>query len=195
MNIKTEKNFVKAAKIAPILNFALFFVEFFVGLHANSMALITDSFDFLGDSLNYFIAIYLLNKSAKMRSYAALIKAFSMLIFATIILYNIAAKAQHPTLPHSNLMISMSFLALFVNLFVSYLLFSFKSGDSNQKSVWLCSRNDAINNIMVIIAGFAVSFFGKLWPDLAAAVVMVILVVSSAFVIVKQALQELRVVN
>ncbi len=189
---QNSKDFSKAVKIALALNLSMFFVEIICGFYASSMALIVDSFDFLGDSINYFIAIYVLKKSARIQSYSALIKGFSMFIFGVFILFSIFFHAYAiSTLPKSNLMITVSLLALFINLGVSFLLFKFRTGSSNQKSVWLCSRNDAINNILVIIAGIFVAIFASKWPDLAVAFVMALLAIFSSFTIFRAALKEL----
>ncbi len=189
---QNSKDFSKAVKIALALNLSMFFVEIICGFYASSMALIVDSFDFLGDSINYFIAIYVLKKSARIQSYSALIKGFSMFIFGVFILFSIFFHAYaSSTLPKSNLMIAISLLALFINLGVSFLLFKFRGGSSNQKSVWLCSRNDAINNILVIIAGIFVAIFASKWPDLAVAFVMALLAIFSSFTIFRAVFKEL----
>ncbi len=185
--------FKKAVKIALVLNFIMFFAEFLSGYFAHSLALIADSFDFLGDSFNYLITIYALSKSPKIRSYAAFIKGFSMLIFAIYILYSAYEKYQIGLpVPRSYLMMATSFIALLVNLFVSILLFRYKEGSSNQKSVWLCSRNDVINNFLIIIAGISIFFTSNVLPDLIAASVISILAGVSSFIIFKDVYFELK---
>ncbi len=196
--IETERNlkdsaFSKVVKIALVLNFAMFFVELFCGIYADSLALIADSFDFLGDSLNYLIAIYVLKKSPKIQSYSAIIKASSMLLFGLYISFSVVHKALTiQILPQSNMMIAIAFLALLVNLGVSVLLFKFRNGSSNQKSVWLCSRNDAINNLLVIIAGFLIAYFSQQWPDLLVAGIMALLAIFSSVSIFRAAKNELK---
>jgi Co/Zn/Cd efflux system component len=187
------KDFASVVKFALAVNLAMFFVELFFGLIANSLALITDSFDFLGDSINYFVAIYVLKKTAKLQSYSAVLKGIFMLVFGVSISAIAIYKSFHQVLiPQSFLMILVSSIALFVNLFVSIILYNFRAGTSNQKSVWLCSRNDVINNFMTIIAGICVSFFASKWPDLIAAAILAILAISSSFAIFKTAFNELK---
>ncbi len=187
-----SKDFAKAVKIALVLNLSMFFVEIICGFYASSMALIVDSFDFLGDSLNYFIAIYVLKKSARIQSYSAFIKGLCMFGFGIFILFSIFLSSHiNATLPKSNLMIVTSILALCINLGVSFLLFQFRHGSSNQKSVWLCSRNDAINNILVIIAGILVAVFASRWPDSAVALIMGFLAILSALAIFRAVFKEI----
>ena len=189
---RQSKDFSAVIKISLALNLAMFFVEIGFGFYANSMALITDSFDFLGDSLNYLVAIYVLSKSQKIQSFSAVIKAGFMLAFGLFILSSVVYKYEHSVaIPNSSLMIIISFLSLAVNLSVSVLLFKFRDGSSNQKSVWMCSRNDAINNVLVIIAGFLVAFFASRWPDLLVAIIMGALAISSSLVIFRQAFKEI----
>lgn len=191
--ISFNNSFEKAAKIALILNFSMFFVEIISGFFANSLALISDSFDFLGDSLNYLIAIYVLKKSLRIQSYSSLIKAFSMMIFAIFILFNAYKKYQIGLpVPRSYLMIIISFISLCVNLYVSFLLFKYRNFHSNQKSVWICSRNDAINNFLVIVAGICVFYFSSLIPDLIVASFIAILALFSSFIIFKDVYFELK---
>jgi len=192
---KKNKDFAKVVKIALLLNFLMFFLEFLFGIYANSMALITDSFDFLGDSLNYIIAIYVLKKSSKFQSYSAIIKSLSMLFFGLFVSFLAIQKAlsQEIYIPSSFLMVLIASIALLVNISVSFLLFKFRNGNSNQKSVWLCSRNDAINNIMVIVAGLFVYRYSSIWPDIIAASIMAILAISSSISIFKSAKKEIKI--
>lgn len=191
---KKSKDFAKVVKIALLLNFLMFFLEFLFGVYANSMALVTDSFDFLGDSLNYIIAIYVLKKTSKFQSYSAIIKGFSMLFFGLFVSFLAIKRAlgHEIYIPSSFIMILIASLALLVNISVSFLLFKFRNGNSNQKSVWLCSRNDAINNIMVIIAGFFVYRYSTIWPDIIAASIMAILAISSSLSVLMTAKKEIK---
>ncbi len=198
LNTKND-NFKKTVKIALIFNFSMFFIEFLSGIVANSMALILDSLDFLFDSINYLIAIYVLRKSLKIQSYSAIIKAVSMLFFAIFMIYNIFSQIFFgesffikTEIPNHNLMIAISFLAFCVNLFISILLFKFRNNSSNQQSVWLCSRNDVINNLLVIIAGFLVLHSASQIPDLIIAFFMAFLIISSSFTILKTAFSEIK---
>ena len=190
-NHNPEKSFAKAIKIALIVNFSMFIIEIGYGFYANSLALILDATDFLGDSLNYVIAIFVLSKPKKWQSISALIKASFMLAFGIYVLASGIHRLFTPIVPKGNIMIIMSIIALIANVVVSFYLFSFRNGDSNQQSVWLCSRNDAINNLLTIIAGVITLFWQSKFPDLIIAFVMSILAISSAIKIFLTVKQEL----
>lgn len=202
MNDFIKKNFysdkfLRAINIALIVNFIMFIIEIICGFYANSLALILDSTDFLGDSLNYGIAIFVFTKPKKWQSISALIKASFMLAFGIYIIINaiyrfinIENDLEH--LPNGNIMMVMSLFALIANFAVSWLLFQFRDGNSNQQSVWLCSRNDAINNLITIIAGFLTLYYHSKIPDLAVALIMSILATSSAIKIFHQVKKELK---
>lgn len=188
-----NQNFPLIVKWALALNFTMFAVEIGFGFYANSLALIFDATDFLGDSLNYAIAIYVLSKPQKWQSLSALIKAAFMLSFGIYVLANGIYRISIDEVPSAKIMIEISFLALAVNFIVSFMLFKFKDGSSNQKSVWLCSRNDVINNFMTIIAGFLVGNFHSKWPDIIVAGIMAFLAISSAMIVFREVKKELTI--
>jgi Co/Zn/Cd efflux system component len=186
------QEFPDVVKIALILNFLMFCIEIGFGFYANSLALVFDATDFLGDSLNYAIAIYVLSKPKRFQSIAALIKAVFMLSFGIYIIANGLYQLGVDSLPKANIMISISILAFVVNFIVSAMLFKFKDVNSNQKSVWLCSRNDAVNNLMTIFAGVLVANFDSKLPDLIVAAIMAFLAISSALQVFKEVKKELE---
>ncbi len=187
-----QKLFLKAVSIALVINFAMFLIEIGFGFYANSLALMLDATDFLGDSLNYGIAIFVLSKPKKWQSVSALIKASFMLSFGIYVLTSGVYRVLTDIQPNGKIMIYVSFFALIANASVSYLLFKFRNGSSNQQSVWLCSRNDVINNLITIVAGvFTLLYYSK-WPDLIVAMVMSFLAISSAVKIFQQVKKELN---
>lgn len=186
------KNFSFVVKWALALNFLTFVVEIIAGFYSNSLALIFDSLDSLGDSLNYAVAIYVLSKPLKFQSLAAIIKAVCMMSFGIYILGNGIYHITVSSVPTAHIMIKTSIFALIINVTVTYMLYKFRDGGSNQKSVWLCSRNDAINNVMIIIAGILVAEFNSKWPDLGVAGMMGFLTISSAIEVLKEARKELK---
>jgi Co/Zn/Cd efflux system component len=190
--ISTNNNFPNVVKWALILNFTMFAIEIGFGFYANSLALIFDATDFLGDSLNYAIAIYVLSKPKKFQSLSALIKAAFMLSFGIYVLANGIYRMTIDVVPRADIMIEISILAFVVNFLVSVMLFKFKDGSSNQKSVWLCSRNDAINNAMTIIAGILIIKFNSQLPDLIVAATMSFLAISSACIVFKEVKKEMK---
>ena len=189
---KNQQDFPNVVKWALLLNFTMFVVEIGFGFYSHSLALIFDATDFLGDSLNYAIAIYVLAKSQRFQSIAALIKAAFMLSFGIYVLANGIYRASVDEVPKAEFMIGISILAFVVNFLVSAMLFKFRHGNSNQKSVWLCSRNDAINNIMTIFAGILVLHFDSKWPDLVVAGIMAFLAITSAFEVFKEVKKEME---
>jgi cation diffusion facilitator family transporter len=193
-----NSGFAKAVKIALVINFLMFVIEIGYGFYANSLSLILDATDFLGDSLNYAIAIFVLSKPKKWQSISALIKASFMLAFGIYVFASGVHRIFTNIVPKGDIMMIMSFFAFIANVAVSIYLFSFRKGSSNQQSVWLCSRNDAINNLLTIGAGFLTLFWQSKFPDLIIAAIMSVLAISASwqiFATVKQELKEQPISN
>ncbi len=178
--------------IVLLLNGAMFFVELWQGMHANSSSLLADSMDFFSDSLSYIITLYVIQKHIHVRAKAALFKASFMLLLAAVALIQGVANLVHGTVPVYETMGIVGLLALLVNLVSAMLLYGSRGRDSNMRSVWLCSRNDMFANIMIIIAAFFVSVTGSLLPDLLVALGIAWLEGSAALKIIRHAKEELR---
>lgn len=178
--------------IVLLLNSIMFYIELRQGLKANSSSLIADSMDFFSDSLSYIITLYVIQKHIHVRAKAALFKASFMLLLAATALIQGIINLLHETVPASDTMGMVGLLALVVNLISAILLYSSRGRDSNMRSVWLCSRNDMLSNIMIIIAAFFVSITDSLAPDLLVALGIAWLEGSAAFKIIKHAKEELR---
>ena len=174
-----------------IVNAAMFAVEFSAGHRAESASLLADAIDFLGDAANYAVSLFALTLGAVWRSRTALLKGITMGCYGLLVLGRVAWGAIEGGLPHATTMGIVGLLALIANVAVAALLFAYREGDANMRSVWLCSRNDAIGNIAVVCAAFAVSLTGSLWPDLAVALVMAILAVTASRSVIRQSLNEL----
>lgn len=183
--------FRKAIQIALILNLLMFFVEIIISLLARSSALKADAIDFLGDSANYIISLYVLNRATKIRSTASLIKGITMSLFALWVLIDVAIKISKGVMPDATAIGWTGLLAFVVNLSVALMLYKFREGDSNMQSVWLCSRNDAIGNLAVIISAIFVYYLGSSWPDLLVAILMGLLSAYSGMRIILLAKSEL----
>lgn len=184
-------NFRKLLWFALIVNASMFFVEIFAGELSNSMSLKADALDFFGDSANYVISLFVVGSSLATRAKASIIKATTMAIFGIFVLLSALDKAIYGGVPTAETMGIVGFLALVANTVVAVVLYKFRTGDSNMRSVWLCSRNDAICNVAVILAAAAVYISVSRWPDLIVATFIAGLAVSSAWEIIKQAKQEL----
>jgi len=173
------------------INAAMFIVEGTAGLFAGSVALQADSLDFLGDSANYAISLYVIGRTVRWRAGAALVKGLSMAVFGFWVLGVSVYKTLVLGLPDAATMGSVGTLALLANLAAAVLLFRFRDGDANMRSVWLCTRNDAIGNVAVILAASGVFATGTMWPDLAVGVLLAGLALLAAVSIVRQATAEI----
>lgn len=174
------------------LNLGMFCVELAGGLAGRSMALKADALDFLGDSVTYAISLLVIGSALRVRARAALVKGLSLGLLGLVVLGGTAYRVLVQEQPEAMVMSGIGALALVVNLVSALLLLRYRDGDSNVRSVWLCSRNDAIGNAAVVLAAGLVFLTGTPWPDLIVAVGMAALFVSSATGIVRQARGELR---
>ena len=174
------------------INGAMFLVEMIAGQLAGSQALQADALDFLGDTLTYGISLAVIGRSLQVRSGAALLKGGSLLLMGTWVLGNILYNVLILGLPRAEIMGGIGLLALSANLASVLLLLRYKDGDANVRSVWLCSRNDAIGNVAVMIASVAVWGTESAWPDLLVAGIMAGVFLTSSTQILRQAWAERR---
>lgn len=181
INIKeVNKSFKTVLWFALVLNFSMFILENFQGIFSQSLSLRADAIDFLGDSANYFVTLFVLTSTVKTKATVSLTKAIFMFGFGLWVLVEAVIRFNNDTIPNSFTMSWVGILALAVNGIVAFLLYRFRDGDSNMQSVWLCSRNDAIGNIAVVMASAGVYFYASKWPDLVVAVFMAVLSVSAS---------------
>jgi Co/Zn/Cd efflux system component len=178
--------------IALIVNFAMFGIEIGAGFQSGSVSLLADAIDFFGDAANYAVTLAVLSMGLAWRARAALLKAASMLGFGVFVLGRALWVAIHGGTPEALTMGSIGLLALIANVGVAALLYAYREGDANMRSVWLCSRNDAIGNVAVMLAALGVFGTGSAWPDLAVAAVMAGLAITGGYAVARQARQELR---
>jgi len=177
--------------IALVLNAIMFVVELGASWRSGSVSLLADSIDFFGDAGNYAISLAVLGMAASARSRAALFKALCMGGFGLFVLGKAGWSWHAGALPQAATMGAVGFLALAVNGSVGLMLYRFRSGDSNMRSAWICSRNDALGNVAVMLAAVGVFGTGSLWPDLLVAGVMGGLALNGAWSVVRQARAEL----
>ncbi|TAG27126.1 MAG: cation transporter [Burkholderiales bacterium] len=177
--------------IALILNLAMFVVELAAGLASGSVSLLADAIDFFGDAANYGVSLAVLSMALVIRAKAALLKAACMLGFGLFVLGKAAWSARAGVPPEAIMMGVVGFIALCVNVGVAAMLYAYRNGDANMQSVWLCSRNDALSNVAVILAAFGVFGTASAWPDVIVASIMGLLAISSAFTVFKSARKEL----
>lgn len=187
---KTDK-YRKILWVAFAVNALMFIVEVIGGIKSGSVSLLSDSLDFLGDSANYLISLFVLGKAISMRAKASLLKAYTMGIFGIWILGTTLYQFFNGTMPNYHEMGIIGILAFAANVLVAVLLYSFREGDSNMRSVWLCSRNDTLGNLAVVGAAIAVYYWQSPIPDLLVALFMSYLSVKAAWMIRQQAIREL----
>jgi Co/Zn/Cd efflux system component len=173
----------------------MFAVEFLAGSAADSRALQADALDFLGDAANYAIALLVAGMALAWRSRAALAKGLTLMGFGGWVLATAVQAALASATPEPETMGIVGVTALVANAGVALLLYRFRTGDANMRSVWICSRNDAIGNIAVMAAALGVFGTGEAWPDLVVAGILASLGISGGWQIVRHAMEELRPVR
>ena len=181
--------------IALILNAAMFAVELGASWTSGSVSLLADSIDFFGDAANYALSLAVLGMALSARSKAAIFKAACMATFGVFVLGKAIWNLQTGTPPEAATMGIVGFAALAVNGRVAWMLYRFRAGDANMRSVWICSRNDALGNVAVMLAALGVFGTGSAWPDLLVAAVMAALALWGAAAVLGHARGELRAVS
>ena len=178
--------------IALVANLAMFGIELVASVFSGSTALAADAADFLGDSANYALSLGALAAGGAWLSRVALLKGAAMSLYGVAVLAYAAWRAWLGVPPEPLTMGVVGLLALAVNFSVAALLYRFREGDANMRSVWLCTRNDVIANLLVLVAAAGVFGTGTVWPDVGVAAVLAVLGLSSGRVVIRQALTELR---
>ncbi|MDG9922248.1 MULTISPECIES: cation diffusion facilitator family transporter [unclassified Pseudomonas] len=187
-----SKRYRRILWIALAVNLLMFAVEIGAGLKAGSVSLLADSLDFLGDSANYAISLWVLGMALSWRARAAQFKAASMLLFGLGVLGAALWHWWQGAVPSAPTMGVVGSLALLANVGVAVLLYAYREGDSNMRSVWLCTRNDALGNLAVLAAALGVFGTGSAWPDLIVATIMATLAITAAVQVLRQADGELK---
>ena len=187
-----SKVYKRALLMVIAINAVMFAVELSAGFMSRSQALKADALDFLGDTLTYSITLAVIGLPLAWRARAALVKGASLALMGLWVMASTIFQSLASTLPHAPTMGAVGFAALVANLSSVLLLVRFRDGDSNVRSVWLCSRNDAIGNLAVMAAALGVFGTGSGWPDLAVAAVMGVLALTAARSVIQQARAELR---
>jgi Co/Zn/Cd efflux system component len=177
------------------INAAMFAVEMAAGALAGSQALQADALDFLGDTLTYGISLAVIGAALPVRAWAAFAKGASLTLMGLWVFGSTAYHVLVLGVPRAEVMGIVGFMALAANLASVLILIRYKDGDANVRSVWLCSRNDAIGNVAVMVAALGVWSTASRWPDLIVAAIMAGLFITSSVQILRQAMRELRSEN
>ncbi|MGE0370699.1 MAG: cation transporter [Gammaproteobacteria bacterium] len=178
--------------VALAINAALFLIEIVAGLAAGSASLQADALDFLADAANYGISLFVIGMALRYRAGAALAKGVTMGVFGLWVAGTVVWHALHGTLPQAETMGVVGFAALIANGTCFGLLWAYREGDSNMRSVWLCSRNDVLGNLAVLLAALGVFGTGTGWPDVIVAAVMSGLALQGAWQVVHHAWGEMN---
>jgi Co/Zn/Cd efflux system component len=182
----------RALWIALVVNAGFCLTEVIAGLAAGSTALQADALDFFGDAANYAVSLGVAGTTLAWRARAAAAKGSTMLAFALWVLGSTAWHAVYGTLPRAEIMGVVGIAALIANGGVALMLYRFRNGDANMRSVWICSRNDALGNVAVLLAALGVFGTGTGWPDMIVAAIMGSLGLWGGWQIVTDARDELR---
>jgi Co/Zn/Cd efflux system component len=177
--------------IALMINLAMFAGEIIAGMTAGSRSLQADALDFLGDAANYAISLGVAGLALTWRSRAALLKGGTILAFGIYVLVTTVIAVFSGRVPHAETMGVVGLIALVANGSVASMLYRYRTGDANMRSVWLCSRNDALGNLAVMLAALGVGGTGAAWPDLAVAMIMATLGIWGGLQIINQAYTEI----
>ena len=188
----TSAGYRRALWAVIALNAAMFAVEIIAGALAGSQALGADALDFLADALTYGASLWVIGRAARLRAKVALVKGLSLLTMGLWVFGSTLWLVFGPGLPRAEVMGVVGALALAANLASVLILMRYRDGDANVRSVWLCSRNDAVGNVAVMGAALLVGLTATPWPDLAVAAAMSGLFLSSAWQILARARAELR---
>jgi len=183
--------FRKALWIALWVNLAMFLVEGYASFQSGSVSLLADAIDFFGDSANYVLSLSVLSMGMLWRGRAAMVKGITMAVFGIAVLARAIWVMQSGITPEPLTMGVVGLLALVANVIVALILFRYREGDSDMRSVWLCSRNDAIGNIAVMVAALGVFGTGTAWPDLAVATIMGVLAITAGISVVRHARRDI----
>ena len=178
--------------IALVANFTMFVVEMVASQLGDSLSLQADALDFFGDSANYAISLFVVGMALSVRAKASLVKGASMALFGSWVVGSAVYRAFTDSAPDPATMSAIALLALLVNVAVAGMLYRFRDGDSNRQSIWLCSRNDAIGNVAVMLAAAGVFASGSRWPDFVVAAIIAALNIGAAKRVVRLAMVEVR---
>jgi cation diffusion facilitator family transporter len=174
------------------LNGGMFFVEFIAGWLGDSSGLMADSLDMLADAMVYMVGLYAVGKAIQYKAKAALFNGSLQLLLAGFIMLDVVLRLMRGSEPQTQVMLWISLLALAVNLFCFILLSRYRSGDINMRASWICSRNDMIANVGVIVSAGLVVWLDSAIPDLVIGTIIALVIVQSSLKIVKESTVMLK---
>jgi len=170
-----------------VLNFIMFVIEFVAGIMANSSGLLADSLDMLADAAVYSLSLYAVGRSLYHKGRAALLNGYLQLSLGLLVLIDVVRRIFQGSEPQSELMVTIGLLALVINMICFAMLYQFRKGDVNLKASWICSRNDMLANIGVLICAVLVNKLAAAWPDWVIGALIAFVVIHSSKVIIGEA--------
>ena len=173
--------------IVLVVNLAMFLVEFGAGLLAHSTALLADSVDMLGDAIIYGFSLYVVARGPRWQARAALLKGGIMAIFGAGILFEVALKLATAAMPNQDVMGVVGVIALIGNALCLVLLWRRRGDDINMRSAWLCSRNDVVANVAVLVAAASVALTNSVCPDIAVGLLIAAMFARSSVGVIRKA--------
>jgi len=185
----------KILVVVLLINAGLFIVEAGAGLLANSTALLADSLDMFGDSLVYGFSLYVLGRTAEWKAKVALLKGVIMALFGAGVLMEAIHKTITGIVPAADTMEVIGVMVLLGNGICFFLLYRHRSDDLNMRSTWLCSRNDIIANLAVLVAAISVKVLEASWPDILVGVAISVLFLRSALSVLRESISELQMIK
>jgi cation diffusion facilitator family transporter len=187
---KLRNEHKRVLTVVLFINVILFIVEVIAGLLAHSTALLADSIDMLGDSLVYGFSLYVLWRSPEWKTFAALFKGAVMAVFGLGVLAEAIYKISVGVVPNAETMGLIGILVLLGNGLCFVLLFRHRTDDLNMRSTWLCSRNDIIANVAVLVAAGGVAFLHSAWPDILIGAAIALIFIHSAWMVLAESVRE-----
>lgn len=185
----------RVLRVVLAINAAMFLVELVAGLLAHSTALLADSVDMLGDTIVYGFSLYVVGRGTVWQARGALLKGGIMAAFGVGVLVEVAFKIAHGLVPAAGVMSVTGVVALAANASVLAFLSRHRADDVNMRSAWLCSRNDVVANVAVVLAAGGVALTGSAWPDIAVGLGIAALFATSAVDVIRQARTQLQPVS
>ena len=186
------KDYRRALQIVFIIHIIMFIIAFCAAILGRSTSVLADSLDFIGDAISYAISLYVLKTGMLFRAIVSIAKALTMFTFGIPVLAYAIIRFNEGSLPDPQIMGIAGWLGIIAHIICIYYLYKFRHGDSNQLSVWICTINDLIGNILTVIASFLVLQTGSILPDIISAVMIVVLAIFGAFIILRQAIKEIK---
>ena len=177
----------RTLQIVLLINAVMFLTESVAGVLAHSTALFADSLDMLGDAIVYGFSLYVIGRGMAWQARAALLKGLIMAAFGIGLLVQVAFKITSGITPTVEVMGVVGTLAFAANLWCLALLWRRRGDDINMRSAWICSRNDVIGNVAVLVAAGAVAVTGSPWPDIAIGLLVASVFGRSAVQVVRDA--------